>query len=168
MHKAQCMINRQTQAALTPVGLEPSTLQSLRSFTSKHRPTLARYAIISLDLVADPTRCLNYVLFVELYPRPESRRSETAFYVIDASVIPLEEVGAQTEQMREQLLQANEDHKKQGLMGCCFVVLNATTPTCILKNVAPVGFARNALSGLRAGMQWRDDLKRMLNEGIVV
>jgi len=146
---------------------ETPEIKTLRSFTNKHRPTLAKYSIIALNLVADSTRCLRDVLLIELHPRPESRRTETSFYVIDASVVSLEEF-EKAEEMREQLRVANVEQQNAGLLGSLFVVLSSTLPTCKLMNITAVGFGRTSLSRLRPGLPWKDELKRMLNEGIVI
>jgi len=143
-------------------------VKTMCSFAQKHRPTLANCAIVALDLFIDRARCMGYVLLVELYPRPESRRIETSFYVTDAKVVPLEEFGAQAEEMRKQLVMANEEQKKSGALGTLFVLLRGNLPTGQVTNVTGVGFGEHSLSGLRPGLPWKDKLKRMLNEGIVV
>jgi len=167
-HKVKCKLNRATVQATQ--GLEGER-EALRSFTNKHRPTLAKYSMIALNLVVDRTRCTRDVLLIELYPRPEAQKTQTSFYVVDANVVPLnaEEFGERSaEDMREQLRIADEEQKREGLWGSLFVVLRCRFPTCTLTNITAVGFGETALSYLRPGLPWKNELKRMLNEGIVI
>ncbi|KDQ07504.1 hypothetical protein BOTBODRAFT_70391 [Botryobasidium botryosum FD-172 SS1] len=154
-HKVKCKINQATVQATR--GLEGES-NALRSFANKHRPTLAKYSMIALNLVVDRTRCTRDVLL-------------TPFYVIDANVVPLnaEEFGERSaEEMREQLRIADEEQKSAGLWGSLFVVLRCRFPTCTLTNITAVGFGKTALSHMRPGLPWKSELKRMMNEGIVI
>jgi len=163
-HKSQCRINRnRRQNSKTAISLD-----NLRAFTSKHRPSLAHYGIFALDLVVDYTRCLRDILHLIFAHRPEAVRSELSFFLISADAVPLETLGAEGEEMREQLVQANEAQRRIGGLGCFFVVLKCTTPSNLAGNVAPVSFTKEELVGLRPGTPWRDELTRRLNEGIIV
>ncbi|KDQ07503.1 hypothetical protein BOTBODRAFT_149196 [Botryobasidium botryosum FD-172 SS1] len=163
-HKARCKMNRSTQQITQEMHMPD--VKTLYSFAQKHRANLANCSIVALDLFIDPTRCMRFVLLVELYPRPESRRIETSFYVTEAKVVPLEEFGAQADELRKQLALANEEQKKSGALGTLFVLLRANLPTGQVTNVTGVGFGEHSLQGLRRGLPWKEKLKKMLNEGI--
>ncbi|KDQ49547.1 hypothetical protein JAAARDRAFT_42780 [Jaapia argillacea MUCL 33604] len=161
-HKVQCKLNQRTNSSVAY-----SDIKLLRAFTSKHRPSLAEYGIRALDLVSDPTRCLRDVLLVNLANRPESGRSETSFYALSVQVVPLEFFHGNAEEMRGQLLQLNEQQKRIGMTGSFFVVLACIAGGECVSNIAPVGFDKSSLFGLKRGMPWKDELMRKLNEGIV-
>jgi len=163
-HKAKCKLNQNTRAD----GKTATSLDNLRAFASKHRPTLAGYGVRALDLVADHTRCVRDVLHLVFVHRAEAARSEMSFFLISADVVPLETFGDKAEEMREQLQLANEAQGRAGLTGSFYVVLNCISPDNIAMNITPVGFAKRDLGQFRPGMPWKEELMRRLNEGIVM
>ncbi|KDQ49546.1 hypothetical protein JAAARDRAFT_42778 [Jaapia argillacea MUCL 33604] len=162
-HKVKCKLNQRSSTTVAY-----SDIKLLRAFTAKHRPSLASYGLRALDLVLDPTRCLRDVLLINLANRPDSARSETSFYALSAEIVPLEFFESNTEEMRGQLVQLNEEQKKLGMTGSFFVVLRCDGGDKFISNIAPVTFERASLRGLRPGMPWKAELMRKLNEGIIM
>lgn len=161
------------QKSETLGGPDPAEVKSLRIFTNKHSPTITKCGMAALDLFTDPARCLRFVFVIDLYPRPESRRAETAFYVFDAYVAPFTIFDEGEAEMCKLLQDANEGAKRKGwaLIGCFFVLLRAFNEARNLSNVAPVSFSKDHLAQARlqlGGEAWKDVLMRMFNEGIVV
>ncbi|KDQ07500.1 hypothetical protein BOTBODRAFT_38799 [Botryobasidium botryosum FD-172 SS1] len=145
-----------------------TSLENLRAFTSKHRPTLAEYGIRALDLVVDHTRCLRDVLHLVLVHRAEAARIEMSFFLVTVDVVPLESFGGKAEEMREQLQLANEAQRGAGLTGSFGVVLTCMSPSNPAMNITFVGFTKRDLADFTPGMPWKEELTRRLNEGIVV
>jgi len=139
----------------------------LRAFTSKHRPTLAEAGCRALDVGVDAGNATRNVLVVFLQHRPEHKRTENAFYVMSAQVLPFEHFGDQkAAEMREQLASLNRQNKNSntGALGNLFVVLFCTQP--VMMNVAAVAFHWD-VKLQKPGQEWREWLTKRLNEGIV-
>ncbi|KDQ07502.1 hypothetical protein BOTBODRAFT_180681 [Botryobasidium botryosum FD-172 SS1] len=163
-HKALC--KRNTTAQQIGKGIPFS--EGMWPFFRKHRPTIANCALAALDLVADRTRYLRFVLVIELYPRPESRRVETSFYVADAKVIPVEELDVEAQGMIKPTLFENEEACS---MGTALVLLRGNfAHGDTVSSMTGIAFNIYSLLGLvqRPGPPWKEVLKRMLNEGIVL
>ncbi|KAJ7226789.1 hypothetical protein GGX14DRAFT_417388 [Mycena pura] len=160
-HKAKCLLNQRN----LPVA-QMDALKDLRSFTSKHRPTIAEAGIRALGVLADPSRAEQDVLMILLRRRMDSKRVETSFFVTSAIVAPLDSFPT-AQEMRGQLKQASEDNKRSGMAGAIFVLLMDTDSAAV--NVAPVGFPKASTSLLSPlGTSWQEWLTTRLNEGIVV
>ncbi|KAJ7731263.1 hypothetical protein B0H16DRAFT_1893416 [Mycena metata] len=166
-HKTKCALNQKTNALPAH---QVDALKTLRSFTSKHRPTIAEGGIRALNVIADPARAERDLLLITVRPRADSTRAETAYFVTTLSVVPIERFRkGRTEEMRGQLKQASEDYRRTGLAGALFVVLLDTDAA--MSNIAPVGFPKAAAGTfppLPVGTTWEEWVMKRLNEGIVV
>ncbi|KAJ6509861.1 hypothetical protein DFH09DRAFT_1198592, partial [Mycena vulgaris] len=134
-HKLKCTLS---QRALPVAQVE--ALKGLRSFTSKHRPTIAEGGVRALNVLADPSRAERDVLLIALRPR-DSKRSETAFFVVTLTVVPIDTF-PQAQEIRGQLKQASIEQKRSGMAGAIFVILMDTSSGAT--NFAPVGFPKTS------------------------
>lgn len=142
------------------------SLQLLRAFTSKHRPTIAEAGVRSLDLYSDPSRAKNYILMVFLRSRPESKRTETAFYATGADVVSFDFFPQEKrEEMQQQLQFAHNQNVRSGhgMIGALFVMLMVVDT--MATNVASVGFSRDALA---PPGNWKEEMLIKMNEGVVI
>ncbi|TCD62697.1 hypothetical protein EIP91_006558 [Steccherinum ochraceum] len=172
-HKPKCLDAQETRA-----GLDTSLLlqrKLLHKFVEKHRPTILNASYRALDIEAHPERALQDVLYVRVRRRPGHPRTETAFYVIDAEVTPIDSFVRAKDQIRECLregpggMPVTEDQKK-GIFHGYMVVF--TTDHDEISEFIPVAFSTAgerdvySIGGIK-GMSWKDQLVTMLNEGIV-
>ncbi|KAJ7731241.1 hypothetical protein B0H16DRAFT_1427548 [Mycena metata] len=168
VHKTKCALNRKTNALPAQ---RMDALKALRTFTSKHRPTIAEGGLRALNVFADPARAERDILLIAVRPRADSIRPETAYFVTMLSVIPIESFATNKShemEMRGQLKQASDDQKRRGFAGAIFVVLFDTDG--VMSNIAAVGFEKNVPGGLPPliGATWEEWVTKRLNEGIVV
>ncbi|KAF8179606.1 hypothetical protein K438DRAFT_1603774 [Mycena galopus ATCC 62051] len=141
-------------------------LKHLRSFTSKHRPTIAEAGIRALGVLSDCSCAEREVLLIILRPRLDSPRVETSFWVTAATVVPFATF-PRAEEMRGQLKLASEDNKRVGMAGAMFVILMDTDNG--IMNIAPVGFPKASREFSKSlSTTWEEWLKKRLNEGLVV
>ena len=108
--------------------------KALRDFTSKHRPTINETAVRALNVFEDPSRAERDLLMIKLRPRLYSTRTQTAFCVTAANVVPIDAF-PMAEDMRGQLKQIKDD-KQVGTLGALLVVLEVTNTKSI--NIVPV------------------------------
>lgn len=110
----------------------------LRLFTSKHRPSFAEAGVRALEVEKDLTRPQRDLLVVYLCTRPGKTRPETAFYVADAEVKPIDSFGrAKSEEMKQQLKEFDRVNKRTGAETTLFVMLFCMDKG--VSNIAPVG-----------------------------
>ncbi|CAL1708653.1 unnamed protein product [Somion occarium] len=129
-HKTKCRLNQRTQE-MPEMNLQ--SLQLLRAFTSKHRPTIAEAGVRSLDLYSDPSRAKNYILMVFLRSRPESKRTETAFYATGADVVSFDFFPQEKrEEMQQQLQFAHNQNVRSGhgMIGTLWLPLETGRKRC--------------------------------------
>ncbi|KIK70137.1 hypothetical protein GYMLUDRAFT_34606 [Collybiopsis luxurians FD-317 M1] len=174
-HKVKCKLNRRLQTMPSDV-MDAS--KALRLFTSKHRPIMTQSVARSFGLRNDPERCLRDILVVYLSDRRTSSsfssRPETSFYATDAQILPVEQLGQQALEVKAQLLRVNEEMCKTGHLGAVFVLLMCAEHK--VTNVAPVGFGEEIFADevfderfdIFVGVDWKTDLLRHMNEGIVL
>jgi hypothetical protein len=101
--------------------------KTLRDFTSKHRPTINETAVRALNVFEDPSRAGRDLLMLRLRPRLDSTRTQTAFCVTAANVVPVDAF-PMAEDMRGQLKQIKEDDKRVGTLGALLVVCEVIDP----------------------------------------
>ncbi|KAJ7851421.1 hypothetical protein B0H14DRAFT_3866343 [Mycena olivaceomarginata] len=161
-HKVKCALNQRVYA-LPDEQIHAS--KALRDFTSKHRPTINETAIRALNVFEDPSCAERDLLMIKLRPRLYSTRTQTAFCVTAANVVPIDAF-PMAEDMRGQLKRIKEDDKQVGALGALLVVLQVIDTKsmlflCRFQRVPPPSLPQPE-------MPWEDMLKIMLNKGLVV
>ncbi|KAJ7705008.1 hypothetical protein B0H17DRAFT_698543 [Mycena rosella] len=145
-------------------------MQELRVFVTKHQPTIASAGVHALDVMADPSRAEQDLLLICLRSRPDSRRSETAFFVTAAAAVPIDTFPKQ-QVMREQLKLASDETKRHpGMAGALLVYLFDFASGAT--NLCPVGFPQASPTPPNnpaiALPHWKEYLTANLNEGIIL
>lgn len=134
---------------------------------------MSKSAFYALGIASRPSRCDDYTLVIELFYRPESVRTATSFYVVDAGVVPWTALVAGLPDGRETLEQIrveNENSRKMGKMGSYTAVLRCNLEVGNLWVTVPYSFDAEtfAVFGTKPVREWKENLKKMVNEGIVV
>lgn len=148
----------------------------LHKFVEKHRPTILNTSYRALEIEKHPEHAMQDVLFVQVRRRPGQTRTETAYYVIDAEVTPIDSFEQAADQIRECLkegpggLPVTESQRRGVSHG--YMVVFSTDHEDVAEFI-PVAFStatgeKDLYSrGEIPGMSWKEQLVTTLNEGIV-
>ncbi|KAI0076487.1 hypothetical protein K474DRAFT_1662839 [Panus rudis PR-1116 ss-1] len=171
MHKEKCKLNRRCLDVGDDLAAENALL---RAFTGKHRPVIADSAIRALDIQKEPSRAKTHFLLIRLRKRSGRLRTETAYFVMDAEVVPYAAVPEpKRTEMQRQLKLAFENQKRAvpDTVGTVFAMLVCVDPITNVgvSNVAPISFQPDVetLEQIIPG-EWKQTLVMMLNEGVVL
>ncbi|KAE9387974.1 hypothetical protein BT96DRAFT_1004630 [Gymnopus androsaceus JB14] len=171
-HRVKCKLNRRLQEMPSDV---VDTSKALRLFTSKHRPIITQTVARAFGLRSDPTRCLRDVLVIFLSDRRNIDssvivRREMSFYATDAQILPVEQLGQQASEVKAQVQRVNQEMRQMGHVGAVFVLLLCGERQ--ITNVSPVGFGEEIMTdelfNERCRIDWKTDLFKHMNEGIVL
>lgn len=163
MHKSFCKYNNIAVQTYPPI---INHTKALERFRDAHCIAFSRAGAHALNIVDDPTRHERDALCIQLFHRPESARSATAYYIIDAIAAPWEEIlegYADAEELRALMSRDREIARQTREMEIFYIVLLLQIEGGLI--TIPFYFNQDSLSRLRYrdGTGWKEDLKQVVN-----
>ena len=139
-HKDSCHASQQSNA-----GIGVDKVLACRKWAQKHRATIQSFAALAMGADIDISNTTRYVFLVIVRPRPDGTApAERAYAVVDAAVIPVEELSDQHRASVESCRTKATEGPGTPVIGVLqtFVhdlstesVLNMVLPLCVLSRV---------------------------------
>jgi len=138
-------------------------MKTLRTFTSKHRPTLCQCGVRALDLGRNPQNAEIKFLRIHVRQRPDPQPAHLLYVVEDAEVVAYDDLPPSQAAEMKGVLKESKRTGAANMAESFFVMLHdAVTQLC---NVAPVSFAKEAT--YPEPIPYKEYLMEHLNNGII-